>query len=97
MNYGRTIKSYRGELDVDGDKKAVDFLRVGRIALLYQTLDGQKLGVWDKQQKAFTALDDSYKSKVASALRIAREQAAPGLIKIPVDAPAKPSAVGDNG
>lgn len=87
MEYGRTIKTYRDTINLDGQQKEVDFLRVGRVALMYQTLDGEQLGVWDSQSQQFVALDSSYKSKLAQALRIAREQAAPDLIKIPVAAP----------
>lgn len=87
MDYGRTIKTYRASINVDGKEKEVDFLRVGRIALMYQTLDSEQLGVWDSESLQFTELDSSYRSKLAHALRIAREQAAPDLIKIPVAAP----------
>lgn len=97
MNYGRTIKSYRGELAMGDSAKEVDFLRVGRIALIYQTLDGKEMGVWDKESKSYKNLDASYKSKISMALRIAREQAAPGLIKIPVDAPLAQVVTGENG
>lgn len=87
MNYGHTIKSYRGDIEIAGQIREVDFLRVGRIALMYRSLDGDKLAVWNKQNRQFEALDSEYKSKLAMALRIAREQAAPDLIKVPVSAP----------
>jgi hypothetical protein len=87
MNYGQTIKSYRGDISVDGQTKEVDFLRVGRIALMYQTLDGEQQAVWNQSAKAYEPVDSEYKSKLAMALRIAREQAAPDLIKVPVPAP----------
>lgn len=83
IDYGRTIESYRGTLD----GREVDFLRVGRISLIYQTLDGQELGVYNTNSKAWQPLDSEFKSKVMAAIRIAREQAAPDLIKVPVAAP----------
>jgi vacuolar-type H+-ATPase subunit I/STV1 len=83
IDYGRTIESYRGTLD----GREVDFLRVGRISLIYQTLDGQELGVYNTTSKAWQPLDSEFKSKVIAAIRIAREQAAPDLIKVPVAAP----------
>lgn len=86
MDFGRTIKSYRDSLAIDGQEKEVDFLRVGRVALMYQTLDGEQIGIWNKETKAFEALDAKYKSKLTQALRVAREQAAPALIKVPVNA-----------
>ena len=94
MDYGRTIKTYRATMQLDGAEREVDFLRVGRVALMYQTLDGENIGIWNNDSRQFEALENEYKSKLAMALRIAREQAAPDLIKIPVAAPlaAKTSA-----
>jgi len=47
MEYGRTIEAYRGERD----GKTVDFLRVGRVGLMYQSPDGKETGYWDAQRK----------------------------------------------
>lgn len=87
IDYGRTIESYRGDVEINGNKREVDFLRTGRISLVYQTLDGQQLGFWNAKSAQFEELDSSYKSKVMMGIRIAREQAAPQLIKVPVAAP----------
>jgi len=87
INYGRTIESYRGTLSLNGLDREVDFLRVGRIALMYQSLDGEELGVWNTAASEWQALDKSYKSKLMAGIRIAREQAAPALIQVPVAAP----------
>jgi hypothetical protein len=85
--YGRTIEAYRGTLSLDGAEVTVDFLRFGRIALLYQTLDESQTGMWDPQQKAWVALDSSYRSPVRQGLRIARKQTAPDLVNLPLPAP----------
>jgi len=87
MDYGRTIESYRGDVTINGSEREVDFLRTGRISLVYQSLDGQQIGFWNTQTQQFEELDSSYKSKVMMGIRIAREQAAPQLIKVPVAAP----------
>lgn len=87
MDYGRTIESYRGEIEIAGTMREVDFLRTGRISLVFKTLDGTELGVWNNKTKSFENLDPVYKSNVLKGIRIAREQTAPGLIKIPVTAP----------
>ncbi len=87
LDYGRTIESYRGEIEMNGQAREVDFLRTGRISLTYKTLDGKELGVWNNQQRQWQPLDMSFKSNVIKGIRIAREQTAPDLIKIPLAPP----------
>ena len=87
MDYGRTIKTYRSTIKLADQVREVDFLRVGRISLMFLSLDGESRGIWDQQTKEWQLLGAEYKGKLNSALRIAREQAAPNLIKIPVAAP----------
>ena len=84
--YGRTIEAYKGSLDVDGVAREVDFLRVGRVGLYYQTLDLQYSGVWDKAANSWTALGEEYRSSIRSGLRIARKETAPDLLTLPLAA-----------
>ena len=87
--FGRTIEAYRGTLDQEGKKLTVDFLRVGRIALVYQTLDASQNGVWDQGQRAWKELDSSYASAIQQGLKVARKQSAPDMIRLPLPAPEK--------
>ena len=82
--YGRTIEAYEGQMDINGEARTVAFLRVGRVALVYQTLDGAESGVWDNQARAFVDLEGGFDSELRSALRIAKQQAAPDLMVVPV-------------
>ena len=84
--FGRTIEAYRGTLERDGKELTVDFLRVGRIALVYQTLDGSENGVWDQTSRSWRPLDSSYRSSIREGLRVARKQAAPDMIRLPLPA-----------
>jgi hypothetical protein len=86
MEYGRTIEAYRDTLNAGGVQRSVDFFRLGRVALYYQTLDGQETGVWDKSAKKWVALSSDYRLPVSKGLRIARKQAAPDLLILPVNA-----------
>ena len=79
MEYGRTLEGYEGKL---GDK-VVEFLRVGRIGLMYQTPDLRETGYWDVEKKAFVR-DDSYRDDVRDGLKIAKKQVSPNLIVAPV-------------
>ncbi len=85
--YGRTIEAYKGSLEVDGKRREVDFLRVGRVALLYQTVGGEHTGAWDQQTRAWNSLPpEQYKQDVAKGLKVARKQVAPDLLVMPVTA-----------
>jgi len=85
--YGRTIEAYRATLDAFGTSRTVDFLRLGRVALLYQTLDTEESGRWDADGKTWVKLDDEFRRPILQGLRIARKQTAPDLIRVPVPAP----------
>jgi hypothetical protein len=86
-DYGRTIESYPGTVNMDGADVPVDFLRVGRIGLLYQTRDGSEVGAWNQEKGVFEPLDSSYQNWVSEGLRVAKKQAAPQLIKVPLPRP----------
>ncbi len=90
-DYGRTIESYRGELDMGGTPRTVDFLRVGRVGLYYQTLDSEETGNWDKADRQWEVLEDEYRRSVRDGLRIARKQSPPTLLRLPVDTPSEVS------
>jgi hypothetical protein len=62
----------------------VDFLRIGRVSLVYQTRDGQNLGMWQQSSQAWQPLSGEYRLSINKALRIARKQLAPDLITVPV-------------
>lgn len=87
VDYGRTIEAYRGELQTNNEVRTVDFLRVGRVGLYYQTLDSAESGRWNPASKAFETLDDSVRRQIQVGLRIARKQAPPELLTLPVNAP----------
>ena len=85
--YGRTIEAYRGTLAVDGGTREVNFLRVGRVALLYQTDGGDLTGAWNTQTQKWETLPPArYKQDVAKGLRVARKQVAPNLLVLPIPA-----------
>lgn len=85
--FGRTIEAYRGRLlDEQGAGRAVDFLRIGRVALLYQTLDGREVGAWNQSDRAWQTLDGSYRQAIRQGLRIAQKQVAPDLLRLPIPA-----------
>lgn len=85
-DYGRNIEAYSGELGAGDRRRTVDFLRIGRLALLYQTLDGKETGTWDHRERKWTVLPAEFRTPVAEGIRMARKQVAPNLIRVPLPA-----------
>jgi len=79
IEYGKTIEAYRAMRD----NKNVSFLKVGRVAFFYQTLDGNNYGVWQPQKKQWLAVDNrEVKNSIDMGLKIARKQRSPELLTI---------------
>ncbi len=86
MDYGRTSEAYDGELGAGDGARTVQFLRVGRVALLYQTLDGRETGYWDAQRAGWV-VDAGYAHGFKEGVAVARKLRAPEMLIIPVPAP----------
>lgn len=85
--YGRTIEAYRGLQTVDGKELTVDFLRVGRISLVYQTINGKQQGLWNQAERKWEPLSSGYRKSIQEGIKMARKQTAPSLMTLPVPAP----------
>jgi len=85
-DYGNTIEAYRADIELQGKISTVDFLRLGRVSLYYQRLDGSETGIWDAKQKKWHALSNEYQGAIRQGLRIARKEVAPDLLTLPVPA-----------
>lgn len=83
-DYGRTLEAWRGELPVEGGTRNVEFLRLGRAMLYYQTLDGRESGWWNPQAQSWQVLDNAARRPLRQALAIARQEEAPALLELPV-------------
>lgn len=86
MEYGRTLEAYEGRLGEGESERTVQFLRVGRVTLLYQTLDGSETGYWDQANRRWV-IDDHYRRAFEHGLGVALKRTAPDLIRVPVPAP----------
>ena len=84
--YGRNIETYPGKLEVGGVERKVDLLRIGRIVLAFQTPDQTETGYWDKLSGSWVSADDSFRRAVTQGIRMAKKQAAPTLLELPLPA-----------
>lgn len=82
--YGRFLETYKQE--VNG--REVNIFRVGRIALMYQTDDGEETAAFDPVSREWQILPaGDYKNAVTKGIRIAEKQASIDVLKLPVSAP----------
>jgi hypothetical protein len=86
LEYGRTLDSYEGRLGTGPTARTVQFARLGRITLLYRTLDGSETGYWDAQKKDWV-IDPSLGDAIETAIKVANGDGPPELLIVPVPAP----------
>lgn len=85
IDFGRNVSAYQGKLP--GTDRTVTFVKVGRVLLVYQSLDGDTVGWWNPTSRAWEELGSEYESSIERAVRIANNQEAPNLVKLPVTGP----------
>jgi hypothetical protein len=85
LEFGRTTEAYSETLPTTG--QTVDFLRVGRTLLVYQSSDGATTGWFNPVTRSFEGLPDRYRLEVQDGLAIARNEKAPDLVMLPVPGP----------
>jgi len=85
--YGRTMEAYGDTININGTEIKADVLKVGRIALVFQTPDGEITGRWDADSHAWEELQDSYTAPVRNGIRMARKQLSVDMLTLPIDAP----------
>jgi cell division protein FtsB len=85
--YGRTMETYGDTIEIDGTERIVDMLKVGRIALVYQTQDGESTGMWNSGSEQYEEIDSSYESSIRQGIRMARQQATIDMLALPIMGP----------
>ena len=89
MEYGRSIDTMTETITINNTSSTVEILRIGRLSIFYQTLDGKESGYWDKHEKQWSPLSGDYNRSIAQGILIAKKQAPPDLIKLPITAPGR--------
>lgn len=85
--YGRTLSSYGDTINIAGIDRKVDVLKVGRIALVYQTPDGEETGMWNQTSGTWEPVDDEYKTPVRNGIRMERKQLTVDMLTLPISGP----------
>ena len=83
-DYGYTLEAWRGELGEGAEQRSVEFLRLGRVMLYYQTPNGQESGYWNAKTQSWQALDSSVRRPLQKAIAIARQQKTADWLELPI-------------
>ncbi len=79
-DYAKSIESYQDKID----DKTYNFLRLGRTALYYQSLDLKDYGYFNKENMSWEKITDmTSKSNIRKAIKIAKKQQNVSLLNLP--------------
>ncbi|MFL2705315.1 MAG: DUF3450 domain-containing protein [Gammaproteobacteria bacterium] len=87
MEYGRKLDSYKDTIEIDGQQREVNVLRIGRLSLVYQTSDEKITGAWDNKANEWVELSGSFRNPTRKGLRIANKLATVDMLELPVPNP----------
>jgi len=87
MEYGRKLDNYKDTINIEGQPREVNVLRVGRLSLVYQSSDESLTGAWDNKKQEWVELDNSYRNPTKKGLRIANRLATVDMLELPIPNP----------
>jgi predicted RNase H-like nuclease (RuvC/YqgF family) len=85
--YGRTMEAYDDTIAINGTERKVDILKVGRVALVYQSGDGTATGHYNTITSQWEPLGEEYNTPVRNGIRMARQQLSVDMLPMPVRGP----------
>jgi len=87
MEYGNNYEAYTAVQNVNGEDIEVDMLRIGRIALYFQTKDQKVSAMWDTANNGWKILPSDTNRNIRKAIKVAAKTTAPELLSLPLTAP----------
>lgn len=84
IDYGRTLEAYEGTVETSQGERQVTFLRLGRVALYFQSADGQLSALWQPSQQQWQQLEVKDNITLKQAINMARQQVIPELLNLPL-------------
>ncbi len=86
--YGRKIDSYQSIVNLEGQDREVDVLRIGRVAMVCQTKDTKISARWDNTSQSWEVLDNvTYRNAIRNGIKMAKKQAPIDILALPISAP----------
>ncbi len=82
--YGISVESTQATVTLDQVDVLVDLLRLGRVSLFCQAIDGKKSAVFDPAQKTWQTLPEGVNRDLSRAIAMARLERSIELVKLPL-------------
>lgn len=83
--YGETIEVTQESIDISGEGESfVDLLRIGRLAMFWQSPDGQRTGTYDPATDTYVELPAKYRRSVKQAMEMASNMRVIELLSLPL-------------
>ncbi len=86
--YGRKIDSYQSIVNLEGQDREVDVLRIGRVAMVCQTKDTKISARWNNTSQSWEMLDNiTYRNAIRNGIKMAKKQVSIDILALPISAP----------
>ena len=82
--YGRNVEVYQQRISIDQKEILVNVLRVGRLALFFESLDNKTSGIFDQSKVQWTILPHKDNRGIHTAIEIAEKRRTIELVTLPI-------------
>lgn len=82
--YGNTVDAYQQTIRVGGQPLTVTILRLGRLALFFQSMDASTCGYFDRASGKWHPLAGKYNKAIGTAVEIIRKQRPAQMVALPI-------------
>jgi hypothetical protein len=82
--YGKMVTASDETLKIEGIDTEVTIFRLGRLAMYYQSIDGEKIGIFNPEKRNWEPLGKEYDREIRRALEMARRERTVQLIQLPL-------------
>lgn len=82
--YGVGFEVYEADIEIGNEKLAVTMLRLGRLALFWRTMDGSRVGEFDRSTHAWSELEGSARNSVNAAFDMAMRRRQQEVLSLPL-------------
>ncbi|MFP4531326.1 MAG: DUF3450 domain-containing protein [Desulfobacterales bacterium] len=82
--YGRSIEANPATLNVQGQSIEAEVLRVGRIAVFFHSMDGEKVGRWKPESETWEYISADFSRTISDTIEMAKQQKSVELVDLPI-------------